>query len=49
MDDPTQYTDKLAMQFEEHESLGDQIATLWRGWFTPPATTKYRFHQSCDD
>jgi len=49
MDDPKQWTDRLAMHFEGHESIGSYIATLYRGWFTPPATTKYRFHITCDD
>jgi hypothetical protein len=37
------------MNFEGHETIGSNVATLYRGWFTPPATTNYRFHQSCDD
>jgi len=44
------YTDMLAMHFEEHEtSLSDYTATIWKGWFTPPMTARYRFHQSCND
>jgi len=49
MDDPTQYTDRLAMNFEGHETVGSQTAHLYRGWFTPPASARYRFYQSCDD
>lgn len=49
MDDEDQYTDRLAMTFEGHETIGSHTASLYRGWFTPPATTKYRFHQTCDD
>jgi hypothetical protein len=50
MDDPTQYDDSLAMQFELLEtSTGYRQATVYRGWFVPPATGRYRFHQSCDD
>jgi len=44
------YTDMLAMHFEASEKgTTSNMANLFRGWFTPPATTKYRFHQSCDD
>jgi hypothetical protein len=50
MDDPSQYRDILAMTFESHETnIGSNMAQLYRGWFTPPATANYRFHQSCDD
>jgi hypothetical protein len=50
MDDETQYTDLLAMHFEASEKkTTSQMANLFRGWFTPPATARYRFHQSCDD
>jgi hypothetical protein len=38
------------MQMESHEKdTSSLMSKLYRGWFTPPATTKYRFHQSCDD
>jgi hypothetical protein len=49
MNDPNQYTDLLAMNFEGHETIGSQRAHVYRGWFTPPATGEYRFHQGCDD
>jgi hypothetical protein len=39
MDDEDQYTDRLAMTFEGHETIGSYTASLYRGWFTPPATT----------
>jgi len=49
MDDPTKYKDMLAMSFEGHETASRARASLYRGWFTPPATKRYRFYQSCDD
>jgi len=49
MKDPNRYTDKLAMQFEGQERNVWFEASVYRGWFTAPATTKYRFHQSCND
>jgi hypothetical protein len=50
MEDPGQWTDKLAMNLEAHESgMGDYHANLYRAWFTPPATGNYRFHVSCND
>jgi hypothetical protein len=38
------------MHFESSEKkTTSYMANLYRGWFTPPATAKYRFHQSCND
>jgi hypothetical protein len=45
MDDEIQYNDLLAMHFESSEKKTySNMANLYRGWFTPPATGKYRFH-----
>jgi len=50
MDNEDQYNDLLSLNFEIHEKgIGTLRANLYRGWFTAPATTRYRFHQSCDD
>ena len=39
----------LAMHFEAPKDDGDNIGNLYRGWFIPPATTRYRFYTVCDD
>jgi hypothetical protein len=38
------------MHFEALEKDTKAMTTyLYRGWFTPPADGRYRFHNSCDD
>jgi hypothetical protein len=50
MSDPTQYNDHLALSLEgQEQNLGNYQAQVFRGWFTPPSTTNYRFHMTCDD
>jgi hypothetical protein len=39
----------LATQFETRYEEGDSITNVFKGWFVPPATTKYRFYMACDD
>jgi hypothetical protein len=39
----------LSLNLESSENLGDRIAHEYKGWFVPPATTRYRFYMSCDD
>jgi len=29
--------------------FGDNLASVYRSWFTPPKTGKYRFYMVCDD
>jgi len=49
-DDPKQFKDLLAMHYEGIDSNDNMYqANIYRGWFTAPETTKYRFHQSCND
>lgn len=48
-EDEWKYTESLMMHFEAHEKAGNNFVSLYRGWFTPPATARYRFLQSCDD
>jgi hypothetical protein len=43
------HTDMLAMSFESPMNVDDHLVNLYKGWFIPPATTKYRFYMSCDD
>jgi len=43
------YSEKLAMHFEAPTTEGDYIVNVFKGWFVPPKTTKYRFLSSCDD
>ena len=39
----------LAMNLESGKNLGDKFAHEYKGWFVPPATTRYRFYMACDD
>jgi len=39
----------LMTEFDIPTGSGSNYGTRTRFWFTPPATTKYRFYQSCDD
>jgi len=44
------FTTHLAMHFEGHEEEIKSFETaIYRGWFTPPADARYRFHNTCDD
>jgi hypothetical protein len=29
--------------------FGDNLGSVYKAWFTPPATAKYRFYMVCDD
>lgn len=40
---------ELAMHLEAWNGRGERLHTHFRGWFVPPATTRYRFYQTCDD
>jgi hypothetical protein len=42
-------TETLALAFESPIDEDNYIVNLYKGWFIPPATTKYRFYMSCDD
>jgi len=39
----------LSLQMEVPKDVGSQLANVMKGWFIPPATTRYRFYISCDD
>jgi len=39
----------LETQFETRYGEGDHTTNVFKGWFVPPATTKYRFYMACDD
>jgi len=39
----------LNTNLESHRNVGDYLTHQFKGWFIPPATTKYRFYHSCDD
>lgn len=43
------YKDYLITHFESPQGDGNYNVNLYRGWFLPPATTKYRFYTVCDD
>jgi hypothetical protein len=42
-------TESLAMTMESSPNIGDRFAHVYKGWFVPPASTRYRFYMSCDD
>ena len=37
------------MHFASPVNRGSYDASLYKGWFIPPTTSKYRFYQTCDD
>lgn len=37
------------LAFESPFSFSDNYKQQFKGWFIPPASTRYRFYQSCDD
>jgi len=41
--------ESLNTNLESHRNVGDWLTHQFKGWFIPPATTRYRFYQSCDD
>lgn len=41
--------ESLALTMESPINIGDRILHEFKGWFVPPATTRYRFFMSCDD
>jgi len=43
------HTAKLATSLETEYAKGDKLGNIFKGWFKAPATTRYRFYQSCDD
>ena len=49
MSSNTNGVNKLALEFESDWNLGDDIGSIYKGWFVPPADTRYRFYQSCDN
>lgn len=49
MNNPSKYTETLAMHFESPWDHGTNIAQIYRGWFTAPVTSRYRFMTACDD
>ena len=30
-------------------SLDNRMEQIFKGWFIPPATTRYKFYQTCDN
>jgi hypothetical protein len=40
---------ELALSMEVPYYEADYIINQFRGWFIPPATTRYKFYQYCDD
>jgi len=44
LDKDETYEEMLALSFETNENRAEKAGNLFRGWFIPPATTKYRFY-----
>jgi len=42
-------TEVLALAMEVPINEADWTMNIFKGWFIPPATTRYRFYQTCDD
>ena len=42
-------TEELALAMEVPINEADYHVNRFKGWFIPPATTRYRFYQTCDD
>jgi hypothetical protein len=39
----------LSMNLESMPNIGDRFAHEYKGWFVPPASSRYRFYLACDD
>jgi hypothetical protein len=39
---------QLALDLQAERNHGDRIASLYKTWFVPPETGRYRFYMSCD-
>jgi hypothetical protein len=37
------------VNYRGNDAESDRMENVFKGWFIPPATTKYRFYMSCDD
>jgi len=48
-EDGAEVSEFLALSMELNEREHVRSGNLFRGWFVPPKTTKYRFYQACDD
>ena len=40
---------QLAIELASEYNFGDNIGSIYKTWFTPPHTGKYRFYMICDD
>jgi len=40
---------KLGIDLETEHNLGDNLASVYKSWFYPPHTGRYRFYMICDD
>jgi hypothetical protein len=47
--DPSKIKNRLALNFDTFRDQADYTANVFKGWFTPPVTGRYRFYQACDD
>jgi len=42
-------TKELALDMESTWNRGDNLGGVYKGWFVPPTTARYRFYMTCDD
>jgi len=47
--DQYESTESLSLAMEVPVNEGNNHINQFKGWFIPPATTRYRFYQVCDD
>jgi hypothetical protein len=37
------------MDFESPQVSGSKMGSIYKAWFQPPVTARYRFYMVCDD
>lgn len=40
---------QLALSLESEWNFGDHLGGLYKGWFVPPTSARYRFYMTCDN
>ena len=43
------YVKMLALDLSAERNFGDKLGSVYKTWFVPPKTTRYRFYMICDD
>ena len=39
----------LGLDISAERNFGDHIGSVYKAWFVPPKTARYRFYMVCDD